>query len=266
MIDPIIPGPAPEGQPANVERDSLATLISKCKAKSDSIDYKEKMSIPEKVQLGDMLIELDSRCVHGQWEKALETIKISKQRASDYIRAAKRPRADVLKCEYWNEVMQLVADQEKADAEAAARKQKPASKAVIRCERCDTEGPVKGCLSCMVLNRPADWEFCSRECRIGPPKKCEACIKLNKEKREPGQDAKPPKPPKGGQVKFDWKPVDKFTGGFIRSVDEFGKAYGVKETATLQDLRQRASDLRDDFKAEYERVTKQKAPNDEAAE
>lgn len=67
--------------------------------------------------------------------------------------------------------------------------------------------------------------------------------------------------PKQGQPVFDFRLVTDYFGTGMRLIDKFGKAYGVKDAAFTEGLRESLDKWRDEFKATYTRVSKQKAPN-----
>jgi hypothetical protein len=231
--------------------ESFAELVAKCKGKLEADAYKEKMSIQEKLEIGKLLTEINRQCEHGQWLPTLEKMSISSQRASEFIRVVKLPRAGVCKCDTWIEVMAFMKAHEMilsggVDRDPGEEGVKAAESAF--CQRCQRIGPVKDCAAC------AELKSLNKRTKG-------AATELEKHKaEEKGKKEEAKSQPKAGAPKFDWKPTDQYVGTLVRQVDLFGNAYKVKEHLEVDSLRKRLADWHADFKEVYERIAKQKAP------
>lgn len=99
--------------------------------------------------------------------------------------------------------------------------------------------------------------FCDRCTRLGPTKGCNRCSELRKSAkappREPGVEPTKKKSA-AGKVKFDWKQFDEGFGLVLRQIDKVGNAYGCKESAEAEALRDDMAKFRKTFTAWYRKV------------
>jgi hypothetical protein len=68
--------------------------------------------------------------------------------------------------------------------------------------------------------------------------------------------------PKNGAVLFDWDKFYRDWGALLRQVDNFGNAYGCKEAATTEELRNQLTRWKEQFKDQYRAVTGQEPPKE----
>jgi hypothetical protein len=101
-----------------------------------------------------------------------------------------------------------------------------------------------------------------RDCRhhgLSKPH-CRTCDARNAPaKRQPGDETGNirRKPPKQGKPIFEWKTFETPFGQVTRSIDDFGHAYGCKETRETNDIRQMLGKVLEAFKQLYQQKRKE---------
>lgn len=193
--------------------EDVETLVAEARTVCAAISGAEKANVQRALDAGDVLCRLREATPHGDWEKVLKRVKISSQRASEFMRMAKSPaRGDLSE---YPSIREAMARLEALEREAELEEQKKDPDYVP--PELDTR-------------KPGQEKWCPRCVRIGTQAKdCAACaqarIGSTASKRK---EAKP-------ATKYDEKRLWRNYNGLDLQVEAFAREHSlIKDEAYLE--------------------------------
>jgi hypothetical protein len=206
--------------PAIVQpEESFSAVMRQAGAINAEIVRDDKLNIQRALQLGRMLNRARPMAAHGEWEPALEGQRISKQRASEFMRGAEAPPE--VQAEW-----QSISDMRRWLSENARKNDETSTGGRLAQDEPEptpapSSNPAAGLLKPPV--QPGKrCPSCQRKgYRIG----CEECKQLNggkvKTERQPGEEDEP------AQAVSLRKKIDNACGSFRNQLNDVARTYGV---------------------------------------
>lgn len=243
---------------------SVKELVATARHLAAEITKASKMNVTRAVEIGKIVNQLAAQCSHGELLKAYEEIGITRQRASEFGRAAKCPPVDISKWTSLNHLREAIMEEkpETAPVQAEEEDKPPAELQAQRAAQYGGKQGVAAAALASISPAPDKQKLCDR-CRAnprGPVKDCQACASLTRPaERDAGDDTEQIAAEKRAERQavrehnrsngryFDPKAFTDPLGKLVRALDDFGAIYQIKESTEVAALRRRMEELLTEF-------------------
>lgn len=194
--------------------EDVDALVAETKTVLSAISGAEKANVQRAMEAGDLLGRIKDQTGHGGFDRELKKLRISSQRASEYMRLAKSPfRGDLEKCLNISESLQELARLEAAQVLAKAQADP------------DYVPPE------LDARKPGQENWCGRCVRIG--RQTAGCMACHASKTaSPG----PAKPKAESPSKYNERALWSKYNGFGNQVEAFAREHRLKSDPLYREI------------------------------